>query len=59
MPDDNTINNFVTRVFVLNSNITHAFHYKEMFIGIDFTLPLAHEGHISTVPRNLIDDAHQ
>lgn len=59
MADDNTITNFVTHVFVLNSNLTHALHYKEMFIGIDFTLPLVHEGHISTVLRKLIDDAHQ
>ena len=40
MADDNTITNFVTHVFVLNSNITHALRYKEMFIGIDFNLPL-------------------
>jgi hypothetical protein len=59
MPDDNTITNFVTHVFVLNSNITHALRYKEMFIGIDLTLPLVHEGHISTVLRKLMDDAHQ
>ncbi len=30
-----------------------------MFIGIDSTLPFKHEGHISTVPRKLMDDAHQ
>ncbi len=59
MADDNTITNFVTHVFVLNSNITHALRYKEMFIGIDFNLPLVHEGHISTVSRKLMDDAHQ
>ena len=49
MADDNTITNFVT----------HALRYKEMFVGIDFTLPLVHEGHISTVSRKLMDDAHQ
>jgi hypothetical protein len=48
-----TIHSHFDRIF------SHALHYKEMFIGIDFTLPLVHEGHISTVLSKLMDDAHQ
>jgi len=45
--DNNTITNFVT----------HALGYKEMFIGIDFTLPFIHEGRISTVPCKLMEES--